>query len=457
MQNDIMSERLYINDATRRFIDIHREEDVDDVALRFSATADVDMPMALRQIEGWQTARRKLPSWASHGGIIYPPRRAMEQCSGEDAALWKANTAQRLLSTARRQRLIDLTGGAGVDFAFLSRLFDEAIYVEKDSCLCRLAEHNMAAMGISNARFVCSDAETYLQNADDGDVNFSRQADGPAGNHSPDAETQGTIPHCQTRQARNMSSLIFIDPSRRSRIGWRQTAIGDCSPNVLPMMKTLLGHAEIVMLKLSPMLDISKTVGDLNSSAGTDAVREVHVVAAGNECKELLVVLSERHSSALQVFCVNDGKAFSYAWDELSAASPQPGGITATVDKGMYLYEPFTALLKAGCFALLTKRFPVAQIDNNSHLFVSQTFVQGFPGRCFRISDVLTMNRRNVKTALTGISHANIAVRNFPLTAAQLARRLRIRDGGDTYIFATTSAGRHLLIVTQKADAAVSL
>lgn len=421
-----------INDATRRFIIDHREDDVDDVALRCSGTAGVDMPLALRQIDGWQRARRKLPSWALSDTIVYPPRRAMEQCSGENAAVWKAKIVDRLMKDAARRRLmIDLTGGAGADFAILSRLFGEAVYVEKDACLCRLAEHNMAVLGINNARFVCSDAVSYVQNAVAGD-----------------AVTAG-----QTSETRQMASLIFIDPSRRDDIGRRQTAISDCQPDVIPMVKTLLQMSEMVMIKLSPMLDVHKSIADLNTAAGTNAVREVHVVAFDNECKELLVVLAARQQAPLTIVCANDGMAFAYRQEEQTAALRQTDASVPTIERGMWLYEPFTPLLKAGCFALLSRRFGVAQIDNNSHLFVSSAMVNGFPGRCFRIVDVVTMNRRDLRDAFRNISRANVAVRNFPLSAAELSRRLHVSDGGDVYVFGTTVARRHIIIVANKSSA----
>ena len=212
------------------------------------------------------------------------------------------------------------------------------------------------------------------------------------------------------------ADLIFIDPARRDEHGARTYGIAD----------------------LSPMLDWQKAASDVGR------VSQVHIVSVANECKELLLVV-ERDSKPLQIFCVNDDQVFSYSnTDEIGNFTPQ-------TSEPQYLYEPNASVMKAGCFQLLSTRFGMSQPDKNSHLFLSDKPIADFPGRGFTIERTSTMNKKELKTALAGISQANIATRNFPLSVAELRKRLKLKDGGDTYIFATTSAQKgHLLLVCRK-------
>jgi hypothetical protein len=234
------------------------------------------------------------------------------------------------------------------------------------------------------------------------------------------------------------ADLIFIDPARRNEHGGRTYGIADCTPNVLELIDEMLEKANRVMIKLSPMLDWQKAVSDIGN------VSEVHIVSVNNECKELLLVI-DRNATHLKVFCVNDAQIFSYTSnDEIrnfyqQSSDPQ------------YLYEPNASVMKAGCFQLIAQRYGTSQPDKNSHLFLSEQIIPDFPGRGFEIERICTMNKRDLKTGLAGITQANIAVRNFPLSVADLRKRLKLKDGGDVYIFATTSAEKgHLLLVCRK-------
>jgi hypothetical protein len=233
--------------------------------------------------------------------------------------------------------------------------------------------------------------------------------------------------------------LIFIDPARRNEHGGRTYGIADCIPNVLELREELLAKADRVMIKLSPMLDWRKAVEDLKT------VSEIHIVSVDNECKELLLVLSEK-AKPLQVFCVNDGQIFTFM-----PVSTQSLSLPSLPLSFVFLYVPNASIMKAGCFGELAERFQMAPLDKNSHLFVSDREVLDFPGRCFVIEKMTSMNKRELKEALTGIRQANIAVRNFPLSVAELRKRLKLQDGGDTYIFATTVAEKgHQLLICHK-------
>ena len=450
-----------MNDETREFVAMHRNEDVRELALKAKRVEGLDLPLALDQIAGWQIARKKLPQWASCEGIVYPPHISMEQCSSQFTAQYKSEVAQTLLAPAAtvrarvsdsgesdnqttksepqlsdsaesvmqtaksafqlsdspesdtlvaRRAMVDLTGGFGVDFSYLARGFSQATYVERQRHLCDLAEHNMAALGLDQARIVCGDGVEYLRQM--GPVDF-----------------------------------IYLDPARRDEHGSRTYAIEDCTPNVLELRDLLLAKSQCTLVKLSPMLDWRKAVADFDGT-----VREVHIVATGNECKELLLVLGQQvheEPSAPRVFCVNDNQRIDYD----SAAYTQGlriGGKPLPEAKN-YLYEPNASIMKAGCFDLVEERFGVTQVGPSSHLFVSATPVADFPGRGFAIEAIGGMNKKDIKRLLNGTKQANIAVRNFPLTAPQLRKKLKLADGGPVYLFGTTMQGcDHVLLRTSK-------
>lgn len=433
-----------MNDETREFVAMHRNEDVRELALKAKRVEGLDLPLALDQIAGWQIASKKLPQWASCEGIVYPPHISMEQCSSQFTAQYKSEIAQTLLAPAATVRarvsdsaesvmqtaksafqlsdspesdtlvakraMVDLTGGFGVDFSYLARGFSQATYVERQRHLCDLAEHNMAALGLDQARIVCGDGVEYLRQM--GPVDF-----------------------------------IYLDPARRDEHGSRTYAIEDCTPNVFELRDLLLAKSQCTLVKLSPMLDWRKAVADFDG-----AVREVHIVATGNECKELLLVLGQQvheEPSAPRVFCVNDNQRIDYD----SAAYTQGlriGGKPLPETKN-YLYEPNASIMKAGCFDLVEERFGVTQVGPSSHLFVSATPVADFPGRGFAIEAIGGMNKKEIKRLLNGTKQANIAVRNFPLTAPQLRKKLKLADGGPVYLFGTTMQGcDHVLLRTSK-------
>lgn len=395
---------MKLSDTTLEFVRAHRTDDVRDVALHAPRNAEVDVPVALNQIAGWQIARTKLPDWAELDDIIYPPHLAMEQCSSQFTALYKADLAARLVESAASPRtLVDLTGGFGVDCSYMAHRFDRAIYVERQEDLCEIARHNFAALGLDAVEVVNGDAEQAL--ADVGPV-----------------------------------SLIYLDPARRDAVGARTYAIEDCTPNVLAMKEELLDAAPVVMVKLSPMLDWRRTVEQF---AG--AVSEVHVVSSANECKELLLVLTREQSDDVRLFAVNDEDVLECSASDIAAVPT----IAEEVASGMTLYEPNTSIMKLGCFGVLSERYSVRAIAPNSHLFVADTPVAGFPGREFVIDDVLSM--ADAKRELKGLKQANITARNFPLNVADLRKKLKLKDGGSIYLFATTdSHSAHLILRTHK-------
>ena len=396
-----------MDETTILFVREHREDDVKTLALKTKRDSGVDLSWALDQIQGWQTARRKLPSWAAIDGIIYPPHLSMEQCSSEQTAIYKCSTV-KLLPQECRETLIDLTGGFGVDFAFMAREFGQAIYVERQEHLCKTARHNFELLGLNNATIINDEAEKVLNSL----------------STPPD------------------STLIYLDPARRDNNNARTYAITDCTPNVIELKDKLLNNAHHILIKLSPMLDWHKAVNDLGSR-----VSAVHIVSTNNECKELLILMSAYHEGKPFIYCVNDSQTISFTPSD-NEGNPE---IATNDDEASYLYEPNASIMKAGCFGILTHQYPVKALAADSHLFISNRAIQDFPGRRFAVTTVTSMNKKELSNALRGITRANVATRNFPLTAQQLRNRLHLRDGGDCYIFGTTiAAGEHTLFICEK-------
>ena len=494
-----------MNQATLDFIRQHQDDDVRQLAFLGSKYPEVDMPFALDQIRGRKMARVKLPRWASIDGIIYPPHISMEQCSSEQTALYKAELAARLLglspsssengeekemesenasnlhlseicefagkgavdsefakneATYEKQQIlteseenvneikgephggdfsketgfVDLTGGFGVDFSYIaSRLGVKSMYVERQAHLCEAAKENFGRLGLKNAIVKNGDGIEVLHS-------FASKKEAAASDSLGITEDQS-----QSLLKTNLGlKLIFIDPARRDDAGNKVVSLKDCTPDVTLLQEEMLSKADYVIIKLSPMLDWHRAVSELN------CVQEVHVISVNNECKELLLVLSARNMGNLRIYCVNDAQSF--VCDELDMESSSVKIAPSTLEEMQYLYEPNASLMKAGCFSVLSERYDARMLSKNSHLFVSREPIAVFPGRSFRIIAISSFNKKELKRHLSGITKANIATRNFPLSVAELRKRLKLKDGGETYIFATTlSDESHVLVITEKA------
>ena len=478
-----------MNQATIDFIRQHQDEDVRQLAFLGSKYPDVDMPFALDQIRGRQMARVKLPRWASIDGIIYPPHISMEQCSSEVTAMYKAELAARLLNSkicefptdgtagskfakndevSENQRkltetsgevknnqrdtqighplgkinFLDMTGGFGVDFSYIAaQMGVKSMYVERQAHLCEAAKKNFERLGLKNA---------IVKNGDGVEILHSFST----------CDTDSQISKEKPLQ------LIFIDPARRDDVGNKVVSLQDCTPDVTLLQDEMLEKADFVVVKLSPMLDWHHAVSELK------CVREVHVVSVGNECKELLLVLSaafkgassleEREESKnLKVYCVNDNQVMSYEEGEESLVEIASESFwNAFIGKNeaqekestpLYLYEPNASLMKAGCFGEISSRYGVKMVSKNSHLFIGDKPMDDFPGRSFHVKAISSFNKKELRRQMSGITKANIATRNFPLSVAELRKRLKLKDGGNTYLFATTlSDESHVLFICEK-------
>ena len=373
-----------LDDATIEFIAQHREEDVRTLALQAGRFPTVDMREAVTQIEGWQQAREKLPTWAAVKGIIYPPKISMEQCSSEKTAKYKAKQV-------KGKRFADLTGGFGIDFSYMARNFNEAFYIERNKTLCDIATANFSLLGLEDAKVMNGNSEELFE----------------------------SLPHLD---------WIFVDPARRDGDGRKVVALSDCEPNVVEL--DLLSKADMAMIKCSPMLDITMACRQLQH------VSSVHIVSVNNECKELLIILNSGDFTGFTTHCVNilkdSTQIFSFTQDDEDTAET-----SYSSEVGKYLYEPNASVQKAGSPKSLSSHYHVDKLHPNSHLYTSNEHIHDFPGRIFEVVEVLGFSKADIKS-VQSLGKANITVRNFPESVQLLRKRLKLTDGGENYIFATT-------------------
>ena len=345
---------------------------------------------------------------------------------------------------------VDLTGGFGVDFSYIAaRLGMSSMYVERQAHLCEAAKENFGRLGLKNA---------IVKNGDGIEVLHSFH---PKKKDAASAADSLGITYDQPRSLLKTNlglKIIFIDPARRDDAGNKVVSLKDCTPDVTVLQEEMLSKADYVIIKLSPMLDWHRAISELSH------VREVHIISVNNECKELLLVLSARnmgemeassadgevkHAGNLRIYCINDAQSF--VCEDLDMESSSVKIAPSPLEEMQYLYEPNASLMKAGCFGVLSERYDARMLSKNSHLFVSSEPIAVFPGRSFRIIAVSSFNKKELKRHLSGITKANIATRNFPLSVAELRKRLKLKDGGETYIFATTlSDESHVLMITEK-------
>lgn len=450
------------HELTKDFINAHLNDDVNKLALS-KFPDDIDKQFVIRQIQARQLLKKKLPSWSENDELLFPKRLSLEQCSSELTAKYKSakvrentrkdigenscelegelsakvreNTRKEIGESScnfvDRRILVDLTGGMGVDTSFLSDNFDETIYVESQEELCELAEHNFKVLK-KNIKVVNAKAEDFLTQCGEVDC-------------------------------------IYLDPARRDEYGRKMVSLHDCSPDVAELQDLLFEKTNTVIVKLSPMLDIDIIKKELKN------IKEIHVVAVRNECKEVLVKSTRQRDNGQQTLSEEDARPcistrvvdlhenwkFSFTEDEEQNAIP-----TFADEIGKYLYEPGVACMKAAPFKLLSQRFNIKKLHRNSHLYTSDELVTDFPGRTFEVINVIPFNKKTKKTLMQTLTQtqsdehsatwrlgdsatlkASIAVRNFPLSAEDLRKHLGFKDGDDFYIFGTTMKGEKKMLV----------
>lgn len=428
------------HELTKDFINAHLNDDVNKLALS-KFPDDIDKQFVIRQIQARQLLKKKLPSWSENDELLFPKRLSLEQCSSELTAKYKStkykstkvreNTRKEISANScnfvDRRILVDLTGGMGVDTSFLSDNFDETIYVESQAELCELAEHNFKVLK-KNIKVVNAKAEDFLTQCGEVDC-------------------------------------IYLDPARRDEYGRKMVSLHDCSPDVAELQDLLFEKTNTVIVKLSPMLDIDIIKKELKN------IKEIHVVAVKNECKEVLVLCQRTTDNGQQTSSEEDARPcistrvvdlhenwkLSFTEDEEQNAIP-----TFADEIGKYLYEPGVACMKAAPFKLLSQRFNIKKLHRNSHLYTSDELVADFPGRIFEVIAAIPFDKKAKKTILetqrlratetqsdelSATLKVSIAVRNFPLSAEALRKHLGFKDGDDFYIFGTTMKGEKKMLV----------
>jgi 16S rRNA G966 N2-methylase RsmD len=389
---------------TIRFIEENLRADVRSLALQAKKYPQVDMAMAVVQIAGKQIAEAKVPTWYRTEGLLYPKHLSMEQCSSEATAIYKTGLVEG-------ETFADLTGGFGIDCSFLSRKFKKADYVERQAELCELAKHNFPLLGL-NIDVHNEDGVEYLKRMQPVDC-------------------------------------LFLDPARRDGHGGKTVAISDCEPDVSALEELLVEKARKVVVKLSPMLDLSLALKDLKH------VCEVHIVSTDNECKELLLILQkETASTEVSIHCINSLGALNgyriYQEYAFTQEQERTSDCPLTHEVEAYLYEPNASIMKAGAYRSLTQAYPVKKLHPSSHLYVSPHFIEDFPGRKFQVEAVSGFGKKELKTFLQGMEKANLTIRNFPSSVAELRKRLKLKEGGEDYLFATTLADDSKVLVKCK-------
>ena len=426
----------------QEYIRIHKDDPVRPLALR-PMPEGVNRTWVLQQIEGYQLAKKKLPHWAAiydeGKDLHFPPRLSLEQCSSEATAKYKAQELS--IVNCQLSILIDLTGGFGVDFSYLAPHFSRAVYVEQQAALCDVARHNLPLLGISNAEVINLPSEEALATV-----------------FSPSGEVKGDLE----------GVFFFLDPARRNSAGNKVFCLEDCSPDITQLQDTLLNIGDAIMVKLSPMLDITQALRQLR------CVTDVHVISVKGECKELLIIMRKDKApdQPITFHCVN-----LETEEEKLEATPTDSPLTPLLKRGeqlpiyfaentslitesyssplskrgaggeSFLFEPNASILKAGLQDVFGERYGLSKLHPNSNLFVGKEPIPRVPARQFRIVDVTDFSKANLKRFLKGISHANLTIRNFPATVQELRKRLKLKEGGSDYLFATTlSDGSHVLI-----------
>lgn len=394
---------MEINEATWHYIRTHVNDNVRDLALRGCKDTSVDFKFALQQIEGRQKSKDKLPDFYQNEQVLYPPTVSMEQCSSTHTANYKA-------SLVAGENFADLTGGFGVDTFALSRRFKHGYHIEPNNALSELVQHNASVLNISNLEFIQDTME----------------------------ESLSQIPNVD---------CLYIDPSRRDSHGNRVVCLEDCTPNIIEWKSTLLGKCKKLMIKLSPMIDIKRSLLQLPETS------DIYTIAVNGECKEVLLILEAGKDPTDRCIHTINILKDGYQIFETTASEEVDAMPTLTNTLGRYLYEPNAAVLKAGTFKSIATRFGLEKLHPHTHLYTSDILAKDFPGRIFNVDDSYSFNKKEIKKALGDIKKANVAVRNFPLTAEELKALLKIKDGGEVFLFgATLTDGKLTVIQATKAD-----
>ena len=390
------------NKKTLQYIFIHQDDDVNKLVLKKRNDIEIDYDFAFKQIAGRQRVKSKLPSFYHNKELIYPPQLNIEQCSSESTALYKKSLCEGF-------SMADLTGGFGVDFYYLSTNYNESFYIEQNTELCEIANHNFKILGRRNHTIINKKAEDAIDDLPELD-------------------------------------LVYIDPARRNKIGSKTVFISDCEPDISILQKRIMQKSKKLMVKLSPMLDISSAIKILKN------VHEVHILSVANECKEILLILKTEMVERIKFIAVNivnnrKTDIFEFFKEDESACL-----ISNSQEIKKFLYEPNSSIIKSGAFKSIALNFNLLKLHNNTHLYTSNDLVSDFQGRIFEVVDLVGNSKKDMIEIKIKYPKANISTRNYPLKPEELKKKLEIEDGGDIFIFACTiQKDLKVLIICRKA------
>ena len=401
---------MYSSSILPSLVTEYQHDDVQQLALqrnRFSQLSDTDFRFFLQQVEGKQRTRDKLPTFAQIEDWWYPVRLSCEQCSSEATARYKAE-----LIGHKHDTLIDLTAGYGVDTFFMAEHTQQAHYVERNAELCAIAEHNFSLYR-PNIQVHNTTAEEFLSSLPITNIQY------------PIANSPYPISH----------TLIYLDPARRSQSGSKVFRIEDCEPNIIDLLPSLRKHTSHIMIKFSPMLDITAALRILGNDWDT------HIVAVNNEVKEVLFLTGTGVMHAVNIRGMQTDRLLFSPEDEKQAQ------LTIAIDIQQYIYESNAAIIKAGAFRWVGERYGLQKLDTNTHLYTSSTLLPDFPGRVWEVIDA---EIKEPKKQLDTKPKYSILSRNYPLSPEEIRKKYKLKDGDDMYLLAARHQGKPKLILATR-------
>lgn len=458
--------------TTQEYIKQHRNDDVYRLALA-KTPEGVDLQYALQQISAYQILTKKVPSWAECNELIFPRQLSLEQSSSELTARYKAELIRDFMGNQPFTH-IDLTGGMGIDCYFIAQHTQKSHYVELNPELCQIARHNFTHLN-PNISVHNTTAEEFLNQITDYKLQITDNrvqiTDNTIAEDSKNGNSQlSTFNSCDKQEQRSslllpsearilseaknsqLSTLIYLDPARRGDHGQKLVSIADCQPNVIELLPQMFELTDKVVVKLSPMLDITRAINELPH------IEKLYVISVNNECKELLLFINKKYNAETQIHAINLKSTIN---NQQSTDNPTPFSgfishesalsLSYAHEVGTYLYEPYAAHLKSGLYKTIAQQYGCEKLHQHSHLYTSTELNNNFPGRKFEVKELVPFDKKSAKTLFKSLKQANLTTRNFPLTVSELRTQYKIKDGGETYIFATTlHDDSKVLIVCQK-------
>lgn len=393
-----MNELEYINNPdVQCFIQEHRGMPLPELVLKLHGKKYLPSEFIVSQVNALQKIKGKLPDWEEVHGLVFPSKVSFEQCSSSETGLYKSMIIDEFNSA------VDLTGGFGVDTYYFALRCGRMLYVERDSALCEIVRYNSGLLNVAHIEVFNKDCEVWLKE------HFDIKLD-----------------------------LVYLDPARRGENNQKLYKVEDCEPNVLKLLPSIFNISSRLLVKFSPMIDLSLLLHSLKF------IKEVHIVSVKNECKEVLVYWEHGYLSPTKIIAVDikRGMVNSFTFNLTNNSKEN----IVYAEPMSYLYEPNASLMKAQAFGALSEHYKIAKLSPNSHLYTSHELIASFPGRIFRVVGVSEYSEKALKSNFS-ITKANVTVRNFGETVEQVKKKLKIKDGGSVYIYATSTVSQKRLLV----------